>query len=122
MIRISNKLLKKVLEIEITHFAKYDKNIFRCETPHYRVFINIYELANKCKEWALANGYNLWSGYAPKDKKFAVNFYLIKENIEIDCDESLADTEVEAIFKACEWILKQKLDNSNNIIHRTVGL
>ena len=74
--------------------------------------INIYELAHKCKEWAISNGYNLWSGYAPKDKKFAVNFYLIKENIEIDCDESLADTEPEAIFKACQWILDNVKTNS----------
>ena len=63
--------------------------------------INIYELAHKCKEWALKHPYKviskpdnvpgLWEAY--------VNLSLTSKHGEV------ADTEPEAIFKACEWIL-----------------
>ena len=63
--------------------------------------INIYELAHKCKEWALKHHYKviskpdnvpgLWEAY--------VNLSLTSKHGEV------ADTEPEAIFKACQWIL-----------------
>ena len=55
--------------------------------------INIYELAHKCKEWALQYDYTILSskGYATISGKV---FY--------------DKTEPEAIFKACQWILENK--------------
>ena len=66
--------------------------------------INIYELANLCKEWAFRDEYScmsrprlfggwiceLMSGYGVEDIQF---------------DET---TEPEAIFKACQWVLDNK--------------
>lgn len=77
--------------------------------------INIYELAHKCKEWAWNNnnGINLsseltycsfWRGYKDEigvDRAIQKTFY--------------ADTEPEAIFKACEWIMEQ-LNKSKDTI------
>ena len=70
--------------------------------------INIYEFAFKCKEWA-------------KTKKMYINsiyneFYWDRIEKEYFADipnknkSFYADTEVAAIFKACEWILKETKD------------
>ena len=71
--------------------------------------INIYELAHKCKEWALCKGYRLESStFHPNDggKPYcAVGAYVRTEHCSND------DTEIGAIFKACEWILQQRTTN-----------
>ena len=72
--------------------------------------INIYELAHKCKEWAVSKGYNLQSSMDTYDSPscciiwkmhgvfpYASNY---KELIK-------ADAEPEAIFNACEWVLNE---------------
>ncbi|MFW9625124.1 MAG: hypothetical protein ACMV1K_00155 [Sulfurospirillum sp.] len=78
--------------------------------------INIYELAHKCKEWASLYGYDLFShrfnehasyAYLDLDMKNVVpsnNKYIFIGNY---IKEFEADTEPEAIFKACEWIMEQ---------------
>ena len=62
--------------------------------------INIYELAHKCKEWALNLGYILYStvhGY---------ECYIDSRNfINNTPVRFLAESEPEAVFKACQWIL-----------------
>ena len=65
--------------------------------------INIYELAHKCKEWAIKYIANIGSGY-DKDKEF---YWCICNNGEF---QFYADTELQAIFKACEWLLDNKED------------
>ena len=74
---------------------------------------NIYELAFKCKEWALSEGYIIEVGVHPtikKDRSDRDYFYkittdrgqrLISKFVEI------IKTEHEAIFLACEYILKE---------------
>ena len=65
---------------------------------------NIYELAHKCKGWGWLKGYRLISG------KFDDNsFYCDVETSEYDEHKVCiaADTEPEAIFKACNYILSQ---------------
>ena len=83
--------------------------------------INIYELAHKCKEWAFKKGYFVQSDF------MEVNIYPIEYDgckmkllqcfdiVPIDCDsyteeeiDSFPHNEIEAIFEACEWILKEK--------------
>ena len=69
--------------------------------------INIYEFAFKCKEWA----YNDKSlcGYSIELKSYKSEFgYWLCELISEDITFS-GDTEPEAIFAACQWIL----DNRN---------
>lgn len=59
--------------------------------------INIYEFAFKCKEWALNKGFNIFSSY----KSFS-----IFQNGILICSSSGENAEIEAIIKACEWILE----------------
>jgi len=73
-------------------------------------FINIHELAHKCKEWAHKYWYQIDSCYDGNTsfaeviniKKFDPEY---PQQFEIEMEQ---DTEPEAIFKACEWILEQK--------------
>jgi len=70
--------------------------------------LNIHEIAHKYKEWALEQDYDLWSFYS---KSLNSGYcYVFSSNEE--CDELYhakkefdADTEPEAIFLACQWIL-----------------
>lgn len=68
-------------------------------------WVNIHELAHKCKEWAFKNSYTL----------------IIENYFSRGCDCTLstvpngnlgyqfdADTEPKAIFKVCQWILDNK--------------
>ncbi len=58
---------------------------------------NIHEIAHKCKEWACLNN-DMLVYTAPKySHKFT--------SVEVEGYKCRADTEPEAIFKACEWIL-----------------
>ena len=70
------------------------------------VDINIYELSHKCKEWAFNNGFGLTSGLLNYSKtKIAVleNIDLLMPKISFT-----GNTEPEAIFNACQWILDNK--------------
>ena len=65
--------------------------------PHEPLsYINIYELAHKCKQWAKNHGYLL---YSVPDLCIVKTF-----NLEHCVDFGL-DTEIESIFRACQWIL-----------------
>lgn len=111
---ISKELLSVVLDIPLqhiryngttNHYKIFKENLFNWNSGDYgrwsNLEINIYELAHKCKEWALKHHYKviskpdnvpgLWEAY--------VNLSLTSKHGEV------ADTEPEAIFKACEWIL-----------------
>ncbi|MCD6435172.1 MAG: hypothetical protein J7L15_02105 [Clostridiales bacterium] len=70
--------------------------------------INIYELANKCKEWAINNDYQLssYTDFGTQDWFCQVTSIDNTGNVYKNtfCDVS----EPETIFKACEWILKEK--------------
>ena len=75
--------------------------------------INIYELAHKCKEWAFQRWYDIYS-CVDSDEAYAFlhNFKTSdvlqdRPNIMPFDQEIVADTEPEAIFKACEWIMEQ---------------
>ena len=107
---ISKELLSSVLGLtvvkglELEGIVLWYKGIVNINNqPPYakELNINIYELAHKCKEWALKHHYKviskpdnvpgLWEAY--------VNLSLTSKHGEV------ADTEPEAIFKACQWIL-----------------
>jgi len=65
--------------------------------------INIYELAHKCKEWAFNN-----YGIDIKTSRRTFGF-VAKLGIGTHTNgQQTADTEPEAIFKACQWILDNK--------------
>lgn len=102
---ISKELLSAVLK-EKRVILDYEISISKNEIHYGHIdieedgFINIYELAHKCKEQALNLGYILYStvhGY---------ECYIDSRNfIDNTPVRFLAGSEPEAIFKACQWIL-----------------
>ncbi len=112
--KISKELLSDVLNYEVDTFLGINKNEIdytccRDENEGYiDISINIYEFAYKCKEWSLSKGYILSSN----NYNNGGCCQILKEN-EDDCPEcgestTFKDihsfTEIEAIFKACEWL------------------
>jgi hypothetical protein len=104
---ISKELLSEALGYKIHYIHEtldYGDLIYEYESAHgyIQTDINIHELAHKCKEWAYENSYTVWSGlycfaYVQKHYNEGEELFSCK-----------ADTEPEAIFKACEWILENK--------------
>ena len=123
---ISKELLSVVLNKPLRNFNNYIKRndlvydrVFHegCEDGHKKI-INIYELAHKCKEWAFEQGYELYSvkNYSVRtsDAVSRIGMWLSivmsnsKSSLEMKSKNIFADTEPEAIFKACQWILDNK--------------
>ena len=75
-----------------------------------RAEIDIYRVANECKKWALNHDCELLS--CVKSTRSICDIY---SNL-LDCKFThYADSEPEAIFKACEWILtKLKEKDAHN--------
>jgi len=117
---ISKELLSKVLNETVTIVKVPYK-----DTKRYVYFdlengkelaINIYELANKCKEWAHMRDYCVnsyksktrlkpWEAYISENRKIKI---LTLYDSDIVYEEELKwfdSTEPEATFKACQWIL-----------------
>jgi hypothetical protein len=95
---ISKELLSEVLKEPIQQVEiNYGDIIYSysCEAGR----INIYEFAHKCKQWAKNHGYLL---YSVPDLCIVKTF-----NLEHCVDFGL-DTEIESIFRACQWILDNK--------------
>ena len=75
--------------------------------------INIYELAHKCKEWAVnlspnkhaLSSYPRW-GDIRNYKKTNGSYYICQHLVSGVQFE--AETEPEAIFRACEWLLNNE--------------
>ena len=70
--------------------------------------INIYELAHKCKEWVLKQGY-YFSTYSfnfdsNTEQEHRIRLLIGNDVVYFGNDSSM-ETEVEAIFNACQWIL-----------------
>ena len=105
---ISKKLLSKILEVKVLEEPKM--HLIRKQELCYwttlgLVEVNIHELAFKCKEWAWNKDYGIFS--AVSGKGAVCMFGLRKQTI--DSFKSLnGNTEPEAIFKVCEWILKKE--------------
>ena len=107
-------LLSEVLGIEIlsfkevkqTSFIRYKFNAIG-ETRDSS--INVYELAHLCKIWALNHRYILLSKPRTNSSFASCSFDKIgKCNYEDDFyNDFRAETEPNAIFKACLWILEQ---------------
>ena len=114
---ISKELLSEVLNQNVTSVYKQQEqyryttsNINGAWTSGSDVPLpNMYELAHKCKEWAFKQGYELFSRILSNDNQMRGNCLVIR--VESDPETVLtitnADTEPEAIFQACEYILKE---------------
>jgi len=116
---VSKELLSEVFGVDIKDdpkigFAYDDYNGVELEWQEVRFNFISYPLdyvANKCKEWALKHNYGIASstdGYVDSVINGFSGIYVMQNPNEI-LNEFQADTEPEAIFKACQWIL----DNIN---------
>ena len=121
---ISKELLSKVLDNEVPYQVKVHKIIIKNNSLNYfynskdsggglfeaNEYINIYELAHKCKEWAVnlspnkhaLSSYPRW-GDIRNYKKTNGSYYICQHLVSGVQFE--AETEPEAIFRACQWIL-----------------
>ena len=124
-ILISKELLSEIENYRVDYFDMFDDNIVYY-TNHLigvddnRVEENnvtIYELAHKCKEWAIKQGYSLRS--CIHDDGSHERYYSICDILKPLYDSSClfdtllktteANTELEAIFKAGQWILDKRI-------------
>ena len=125
---ISKELLSAVLNIEnITHVVKKTRKLHMynagehvgksknvvygvCvanECGYTTYDINIYELAHKCKKWAFNKGYYLSSYYdSPLMHGCEVQRIASDPKLPLLLDIE-SESEPEAIFEACEWILNE---------------
>ena len=116
--KVSNELIEVVLNIEIADII--DNVVFKESTKELKYYfvdsdgyyepeiMNIYEFAFKCKEWIISKGYYL-STFIDfgVDTYFCIIKWFNSENI-IQNKKFIADTEFEAIIKACEWLLSKE--------------
>ena len=108
---ISKELLSEVLGFKIDNCWVDGSNVEWIKDG--MSYINIYELAHKCKEWAIDKDFIIETEYEGKQKAFGSYcicriFYdgdKIYDNYS-ECE--YYQKEPEAIFKACQWILDNK--------------
>ena len=126
MIEISKELLGEVYNFEVKDFVQLGTDDTTYEVrfnglkngTNYNI-INIYELVHKCKEWVNYYGFFLYPARAfectfvqygcaiMKPEYHAGRFVGLFGIDRYDERDYLASTEVEAVIKACEWILKE---------------
>lgn len=103
--KINKELLSEVLNITVVDFSCHIG--FICvDEKTIRHTMNIYELSHKCKEWAIKNKYPINILYDSQwwdklEMPFSADLYNHRKTFS-------ADTEIEAIFKACKWIFENK--------------
>jgi len=114
---ISNELLSEVLGCDcsecyfedtynLIHY-KYEYDVTWSE--YVRVDnseINIYELTHKCKAWALTAGFSITSTNSWMGDNTPCAQAVSNNGCEYQWIE--ADTEPEAVFKACQWVLENR--------------
>ena len=110
---ISKELLSEVLKntvyeenddiIKVIYDIKANEVVFWTDEEYFNS-VNIYELMHKCKEWASSlDGREYWlQSWIEQSPILAV----CEVDYQSDNKGFTADTEPEAIFKACEWILE----------------
>lgn len=126
----SKELLSEVLDNEVPYQVKVHKIIIKNNSLNYfynskdsgsglfeaNEYINIYELASKCKVWATENKYTIltedmhpngYFAYVLSNKESIENYgYLCEHKVIKDIPHN--KTEPEAIFAACQWILDNR--------------
>jgi len=105
---ISEELLSTILGAGVTRVVHYpkDSNLYYSFTGTDTQHINIYELAHKCKEWAMSQGFIVLT-YGEAYYNVDVHYHSNKSKFGNLAFSDTAQEEPEAIFKACQWILEQ---------------
>ncbi len=117
-LEISKELLSEVLNLNVVSHSLLNKlnNSFDItymqlkDNPYTRSMpINIYEFAFiKCKEWAFKNKYKIQSQINESNKGHS---HITKKNDDCWAKGFFEDTEIEAVIKASEYILKEINEN-----------
>jgi len=111
-VKISKELFESVYNCDITT-DKAMLDVFKS--------ISLNDFFFKCKEWAMNKGYQIISGlsdepaYRNQDEKAyaQLRYYTEDEFCNGEYEELyfMANTEIEAVFKASEYILKEINEN-----------
>jgi len=110
---INKELLNEVLELDEKGYCR--SKVMRCYVKENKVFehwgredrettVNIHELAHKCKEWAYKKSIYHISSHLHGGGNYSDVYQEYSEDTYFSC---IADTEPEAIFKACQWIYEK---------------
>ena len=122
---ISKELLRAVVGVNILADDVFIKNnniyyaYCRSDNEWVNSVMNNYELSHKCKEWAIRQSnkenkikyceitqiYTIF--YKSKNTVSCYVHFYYEDGKDGAGKEFIAETEPEAIFKACEWILKE---------------
>jgi len=121
---VLNKKVVNVIKLHEKHTNTLELLIKKRDDKEYTVktYINIYELTHKCKEWALTKNLFLSSDVSrclPADSPNRIDIWYCsigykvyvcpsgKRSLCTGCKHSeIENTEPEAVFKACEWIIE----------------
>ena len=100
----SKELLIKVIGYKNPHPLEIEdsKLYLYKEAGENITTINIYELGHKCKDYIIRNNYSLHITHDTGGLDCRVIIY--KKSVKEYFHEN---TELESIFKACEWVLKE---------------
>ena len=115
---ISEELLSEVVGYKVCNIFynseqrmnDYEEKLisFKKESNYcWRNQYNVYEIAHRCKEWALLNGYIIYSSLNYGSRLHGFSCVKHKHGGE-DLYYFSEETEFEAIFKCCQWILDNK--------------
>ena len=119
-LKISAELLSEVLKLEVVKHSLYNElhksfNITYMQSEDSLksswMPINVYEFTFKCKEWAFSKGYIVSSGLTPVlgvNKDGWAEVFSSSTPLDGKLHTFKQLSEIEAVFKACEWILESK--------------
>ena len=125
-IEISRELFNNVFEGCVFNYVKdnvihYSQPCVIMEGSWVESETNVNDFFFDCKEWAMSKGYQIISGpsdepaYRRRDEKAyaKINYYSEDEigNREYKDMYFMANTEVEAVIKASEYVLKELYEN-----------
>ena len=101
--KISKELFEKVMKVELAGFSINEENVIGYTFNKIGYFeISVDTFFFKCKEWALNEGYWLMTW----KHKIGAGCKIFSGHLNIRVDERLdADSEQQAVFDACQWIL-----------------
>ena len=104
---ISKELLSEVLGVKVIGYT-YSMNKYCINhTKGFTENLNIHEIAFDCEQWIIKQGYEI-KLVLDKDKNY---IEILQGNINIQgCKwkSFLGASKLQAIFKACQWILDNK--------------
>lgn len=105
---LSEELLSKVLGYKVDYIIGFETKYVIYHSEMGGESISYYEFSDKCKDWALDNGFEIYSKRTKNKGVAKIKKYIdgSKRKKLICC--KIANTEIEAIFDICKWILNNK--------------